>query len=68
MSDAASDVVTEALEELRQRLQGLDEGAVADYIPQLAQADPDCFGLALVSMDGTATGPATATRSSRSSR
>ncbi|MGW1116519.1 glutaminase A [Streptomyces tanashiensis] len=52
MSDAASDVVTEALEELRQRLQGRDEGAVADYIPQLAQADPDCFGLALVSMDG----------------
>ena len=49
---AGIDVVSEALADLYQRCRGLDEGEVADYIPQLALADPDCFGLALVSMDG----------------
>lgn len=48
----APDVVSEALAELYERHRLLDEGTVADYIPQLALADPDCFGLALVSMDG----------------
>ena len=28
------------------------EGALADYIPELARADPERFGIALVSMDG----------------
>ncbi|WP_326695356.1 glutaminase A [Streptomyces sp. NBC_01766] len=46
------DVVTESLVELYERLGALDDGAVADYIPQLALADPDTFGLSLVSMDG----------------
>ncbi|MFC1410095.1 glutaminase A [Streptacidiphilus sp. N1-12] len=46
------DVVSEALADLHRRLLALDGGAVADYIPQLALADPDCFGLALVSLDG----------------
>ena len=47
-----TDVVSEALAELYERCRGLHTGEVADYIPQLALADPDCFGLALVSMDG----------------
>jgi glutaminase len=46
------DVVSEALAELHHRCLPMDEGEVADYIPQLANADRDCFGLALVSMDG----------------
>ena len=49
---AGIDVVSEALADLYRRCRGLDGGEVADYIPQLALADPDCFGLALVSMDG----------------
>lgn len=45
-------VVAEALAELQRRHRTLDAGELADYIPQLALADRDCFGLALVSMDG----------------
>jgi glutaminase len=44
--------VTDALEEICRRLAGVADGAVADYIPQLALADAEAFGLALVSMDG----------------
>jgi glutaminase len=32
-----------------------DSGAVADYIPALAQADPDLFGIALVGVAGQST-------------
>ncbi|MFI9103478.1 glutaminase A [Streptomyces fildesensis] len=46
------DVVTEALAEVHGRYGSLSDGRVADYIPQLAFADRDCFGLALMSMDG----------------
>lgn len=46
------DPVTEALTDLHRRLGALRDGEVADYIPQLALADPDDFGLALVSMAG----------------
>lgn len=46
------DVVTESLMELQERLGALTDGIVADYIPQLALADPDAFALALVSMHG----------------
>lgn len=44
--------VTTALDLFHRELSSLREGAVADYIPELAKADPDRFGLALVSMDG----------------
>ncbi|MEU7016583.1 glutaminase A [Streptomyces sp. NPDC046385] len=46
------DPVTESLNEIHRRLNGLRDGRVADYIPELARADPDDFGLALVSMGG----------------
>ena len=49
---SATDAVTDALGELHRRFAGVREGRPADYIPRLAQADPDAFGLALVSMDG----------------
>ncbi|MFD7947803.1 glutaminase, partial [Streptomyces sp. NPDC059744] len=51
MSSAAG-AVTDALRELRTRFAGVRDGEPADYIPQLAMADPEAFGLALISMDG----------------
>jgi glutaminase len=44
--------VKTALDVFHAELLGLDGGEVADYIPELAHADPEPFGLALVSMDG----------------
>jgi glutaminase len=49
---AAADAVTDVLRELRSRFMGERVGELIDYIPQLALADPDAFGLALISMDG----------------
>ncbi|GHJ43810.1 hypothetical protein Cs7R123_11520 [Catellatospora sp. TT07R-123] len=49
---APARAVTLALAELHQRLSAVREGAVADYIPQLAHADPAAFGLALTGVDG----------------
>ena len=37
---------------LHDRLAGDDRGAVADYIPELAKADPSWFGIALATVDG----------------
>jgi glutaminase len=48
----AFDVVSEGLAEVHRRLLPLTDGEVASYIPQLAPADPDAFGIALVSMGG----------------
>ncbi|WP_329126420.1 glutaminase A [Streptomyces sp. NBC_01465] len=45
-------VVTDSLAELHERFAPLREGSLADYIPQLALADPEAFGIALVSMEG----------------
>ncbi|MFJ4970633.1 glutaminase A [Streptomyces sp. NPDC088755] len=49
---SAADAVTDSLQGLRAEFADLPGGRPADYIPQLALADPDAFGLALVSMDG----------------
>jgi glutaminase len=46
------DPIVRALEEIRSELATRDDGAVADYIPQLSVADPAWFGLALSSLDG----------------
>lgn len=40
------------LEDLHRRLAGDDRGALANYIPELTKADPDWFGICLVTMDG----------------
>ncbi|TWF92001.1 L-glutaminase [Streptomyces brevispora] len=50
--NAATDAVTDALRDLHSRFAGIDDGELADYIPQLALVDPEAFGLALISMDG----------------
>jgi glutaminase len=44
--------IQELLEEVHGRYRGLSDGAVANYIPELARADPDGFGLALATADG----------------
>lgn len=46
------DPVTGALAEIRTRTLSNDDGAVADYIPELAHADPEHCGLALASIRG----------------
>ncbi|RKY17901.1 MAG: glutaminase A [Planctomycetota bacterium] len=40
------------LAELHAALASVDDGAVADYIPQLALADAEHFGIAIVTVDG----------------
>jgi glutaminase len=40
------------LEDLHQEFMPLTDGAVASYIPELLKADPQWFGIALVTVDG----------------
>ena len=40
------------LTELHERFQAISEGAVADYIPELALAKPEWFGICVVTQDG----------------
>ncbi|TCJ11800.1 glutaminase A [Parasulfuritortus cantonensis] len=42
------------LENLHGRIAGLDDGALASYIPELTKADPAWFGICLVTLDGVA--------------
>ena len=44
--------IQELLQELHQRLAGCRDGAVADYIPELAKACPDDFGIVVAMADG----------------
>ena len=44
--------VLEYLEGLLEEYQGLDDGQVATYIPELGRADPSQFGICLVTVDG----------------
>lgn len=47
-----SDIVTSFLDIVHDRLVSDRRGAVADYIPQLADADPELFGIALCGLNG----------------
>ncbi|HLO49880.1 MAG TPA: glutaminase A [Kamptonema sp.] len=40
------------LNELHLKCQSLKDGVLANYIPELAKANPDCFGIAVVTADG----------------
>lgn len=44
--------VTEYLQEVLDDCGGIDQGAVADYIPELAAADPDRLAAAIATIDG----------------
>jgi len=46
--------VQEYLEQLHSEFAGVTEGKVATYIPELAKANPDWFGICLVTANGTA--------------
>ncbi len=46
------DPITRQLEGVLVELAGEDDGALADYIPELARVDPALFGIALVSARG----------------
>jgi glutaminase len=46
------DPITRTLAEIQQRFAADERGVLADYIPQLATADPRLFGIALASLDG----------------
>jgi glutaminase len=49
---AAASPLRAFLRDLHARYQDLRDGAVADYIPELTKANPDWFGLCLVTADG----------------
>lgn len=44
--------IQDYLDALHAELSGLRDGEVASYIPELSHADPDWFGIALVTVDG----------------
>ncbi len=46
--------IQDYLESLHSQIKGLDAGEVASYIPELTKADPNWFGICLVTMDGVA--------------
>ena len=48
----AAETVSALLSEAHQRYSGVDDGAVADYIPVLARARRDLFGLSVVGVQG----------------
>ncbi|MDF1658084.1 MAG: glutaminase A [Verrucomicrobiales bacterium] len=42
------------IQELHERYRSCDEGALADYIPELTKANPDWFGISVFTADGHA--------------
>jgi len=48
----ATDVVLALVKQAYERFADVDEGAVADYIPALAEANPDDFGIAVAGVRG----------------
>src|ERR1043166_2382278 len=48
-----SSPVLDYLEQLHRQFKGLTEGRVATYIPELAKANPDWFGICLVTASGS---------------
>src|SRR5437867_7097163 len=49
---APNSPVLDYLAEIHQEFAALNEGAVATYIPELAKANPDWFGICLVTATG----------------
>jgi len=47
-----AELVAALMQDAHDRYAGVDDGAVADYIPALAGADPDLFGLCIVAVTG----------------
>jgi glutaminase len=53
MRDPGFDPIGTMLDEIRSEFAAVDSGHLADYIPELATADPNSFGLALVGVAGS---------------
>ena len=51
-SDAVSEALASFLQDLHLKYKPLRDGAVANYIPELAHVDPDLFGICVVTVDG----------------
>ncbi len=51
-ADGRTNIVDDALGVVLDRHRGHNDGKVADYIPELAKADPDGYGVALASVHG----------------
>ena len=51
MKSAASPL-RDTIKDLHAKYKSLDDGSVANYIPELASANPDWFGISIVSVDG----------------
>lgn len=51
---ACASPVQDYLEQLHREFAGVTDGKVATYIPELAKANPDWFGICLVTANGTA--------------
>jgi glutaminase len=47
-----SSPISDQLEELHRKFSGISDGAVATYIPELAKANPDWFGICIVTTNG----------------
>lgn len=47
-----SSPIRDQLEELHRKFSSMGEGAVADHIPELARANPDWFGICIVTTNG----------------
>jgi len=52
MNQKLPDNVQEVLDETLEKIRPLDGGALADYIPELALANPDHFGIAICDTNG----------------
>src|SRR3546814_2539752 len=48
MGTVVDDLITRVFDEVR----SLDEGELADYIPELAAVAPDSFGICIATVDG----------------
>ena len=44
--------IDDYLTDLHRQVQSIRDGAIADYIPELARADPNTFGIAIATVDG----------------
>ena len=45
-------VISTIIEELHANYQSLNDGDLADYIPELTKASPDWFGICIITADG----------------
>ena len=46
------DTILRTIEQVHERVAGITDGALADEIPELTRADPDHFGIVMVTADG----------------